>query len=128
MDRWDFLWRPFGCLAWQSGQKPGMGCWEKSVFFVTKIHGGERFDKLFPGVPEGHFLNHQIVIFTFLKHHKYHSKSLNLGLVGVSGLVVYSGSFVFGETSEVSISYGSTIGGLYVSTLKTCKPVAGCCA
>ena len=97
-------------------------------FFVTKIHGGERFDKLFPGVPEGHFLNHQIVMFTFLKHHTYHSKSLNLGLVGVSGLVVYSGSFVFGETSEVSISYGSTIGGLYVSTLKTCKPVAGCCA
>ena len=91
-------------------------------FFVTKIHGGERFDnKLFPGVPEGHFLKHQIIL-------SITNITLDLGLDGVSGLVVYSGSFVFGETSEVSISYGSTIGGLYVSTLKTCKPVAGCCA
>ena len=81
MDRWDFLWRPFGCLAWQSGQKPGMDCWGKSVFFVTK------------------------------------------SMVEKDSI---SCSLVFQR--EVSISYGSTIGGLYVSTLKTCKPVAGCCA
>ncbi len=27
----------------------------KICFFCDKIHGGERFDKLFPGVPEGSF-------------------------------------------------------------------------